>query len=99
MRCNTAATQTARSLEEAKNNPRFPEVPEDSPTVIPSMVGSKSRLVSESTATCMASFKSSPHVLIWLKSRMNSAFCCTGNVSRAAGTWSRYRGERVRTSA
>ena len=55
----------ARSPVEAKNNPRFPEVLDDSPTVMPWM-WVQTRLVSESTATCMASFNAN-HVLMSLK--------------------------------
>ena len=78
IRCKIKATHIALSFLETRNNPLFPEVPVDSPTVNPFNVGEKSLLFSERVATSMAFLRSTPFVFISLKFPMNSFFSSTG---------------------
>ena len=97
IRCKINATHIALSCLETINNPLFPDVPVESPTVNPFNVGEKFLLFSERVATSIACLISTPLVLIPLKFFINSFFSWTGNSIKSFLENDLYKGETVKT--
>ena len=70
----------ACSAGETRNRPRWPEVPDERPTVKPSTVGVKSRLCSAARATDMAAAEVMPQVLKAPKLAIIAALSTVGSV-------------------